>query len=229
MRQVSFLCAPWLHHNHRSTTNLPKNQYQHHSTTNFLNHTPTSLIKTPYTDDRPKASSKPIFTDQSIHWKTQFHASIMSCKDWGFVVGVFAWMGFAVVGFWPFLWQRHFGRCWVKTFNTVDTLTEEEVDLKAYRCCRWVKWIKLIWVCNLWFKVGKICRWVFKIWGWNFFLKFVIVVGGFAIWGNSEVGHEIGEQGVILTKSVAMGSCKKTDLNHDGGSIKMGLQIREFC
>ena len=88
-----------------STTNLPRYQHQHHSTTNLPNHTPTSLIKTPYTDDRPKSSSKPIFTDQSIHWKTQFHASIMSCKDWGFVVGGFAWMGFAVAGFWPFLWQ----------------------------------------------------------------------------------------------------------------------------
>ena len=159
-----------------------------------INITPQPTSKTPYTNDRPKASSKPIFTDQSIHRKTQFHASIMSCKDWGFVVGGFAWMGFAVAGFWPFLWQRHFGRRWVKTFNVVDALTEEEVDLKAYCCCHWVKWIKPIWVCNLWFEVGKICRWVFKIWGLEFFFfKFVIVVGGFAIWGNNEVGHEIGE------------------------------------
>jgi hypothetical protein len=52
-------------------------------------------------------------------------------------VGGFAWMGFA------FPLTMSF---WVKTFTVVDGLTEEEVDLEAYRCCRWVKWIKPIWV-----------------------------------------------------------------------------------
>ena len=30
-------------------------------------------------------------------------------------------------------------------------------------------------------------------------------------------------KGVILKNWVAMGSCKKTALDHDGGSVKMGL------
>ena len=80
-------------------------------------------------------------------------------------------------GFRPLLRQCHFGRRWVKAFNVVDALTEEEVDLKICRFCPWAKWIRFCngWVCDL---------------GLEIFSKFVLV-GGFAIEGNSEMAKRV--------------------------------------
>ncbi len=44
----------------------------------------------------------------------------------------FAWMGFAMAGFCLSFDNVVLGQ----TFPVVDCLTEEEVDLEAYRCCR---------------------------------------------------------------------------------------------
>ena len=54
---------------------------------------------------------------------------------------------------------------------------EEELDLKICHCCPWVKWIHFCngWVCDL---------------GLEKFSKFVLV-GGFAIGGNSEMAGRV--------------------------------------
>jgi hypothetical protein len=68
----------------------------------------------------------------------------------------------------------------------VDALTKEEVDLKICRCCPWVKWIRFCngWVCDLGLENFGIVA-GFAIWGWN------VLVGGFAVGGNSEMARRV--------------------------------------
>ena len=68
----------------------------------------------------------------------------------------------------------------------VDALTEEEVDLKICRCCPWVKWICFCngWVCDLGLENFSIVA-GFAIWGLN------VLVGGFAVGGNSEMARRV--------------------------------------